>query len=330
MRVAGIERYGGRVETLETGDPRAPRDGEVLIEVRAAGVGNWDEIVRAGEWDVGRGPPMALGVEAAEVIAAVGSRVEGWSVGDEVLTHPLPLADQGTWGPWLIAKADLLARKPRDVSWAHAGAFPVPALTAVQVLDDFVRPRPGEKLLVNGAGTVTGGLMVSLCVMRGVEVLATAGPSSRERVIRAGATMVVDYHDPDWPRRVLLATGGRGVDAVANTVRGGAASALQAVRDGGRLATITSDPPNPDRGIAIESVYVRPDAAQLETASIDLGGGRLQFTIGASFPLEQAAAALKRASDGLGGAVVLELSAEVPPPISDSVCLGCGVLRSSA
>ena len=57
---------------IEVVDPRAPRAGEVLIEVRAAGVGNWDEFVRAGEWDVGRNPPMALGVEAAGVVAAVG------------------------------------------------------------------------------------------------------------------------------------------------------------------------------------------------------------------------------------------------------------------
>src|SRR3954454_15952605 len=103
MRVAGVEHRGGPVETLEVADTRAPRDGEVLIEVKAAGVGNWDEIVRAGDWDVGRTPPMALGVEAAGVVAAVGSGVQGWSVGDEVLTHPLPLADQGTWAPWLIA-----------------------------------------------------------------------------------------------------------------------------------------------------------------------------------------------------------------------------------
>jgi NADPH:quinone reductase-like Zn-dependent oxidoreductase len=307
VRVAGIERYGGPVEMIEVGDPRTPRDGELLIGVRAAGVGNWDEIVRDGGWDVGRTPPMALGVEAAGVVATVGPGVEDWSVGDEVLTHPLPLADQGTWGSWLIARAELLARKPADVSWACAGAFPVPALTAVQVLDDFLRPRSGERLLVDGSGSVTGRLIVSLCVLRGVEVLATAGPSSREQVARAGATTVVDYHDPDWPREILLATGGRGVDAAANTARGGAASALQAVRDGGRLATITSDPPGPERGVGVDSVYVRPDAAQLETTSQDLGAGRLEFAIGASFPLEQAAAALKRASAGLGGAVVLEV-----------------------
>jgi NADPH:quinone reductase-like Zn-dependent oxidoreductase len=112
MRVAAIEQFGDAVQTLQVAEPRALREGEVLIEVKAAGVGNWDDIVRAGDWDVGRTPPMALGVEAAGIIAALGPGVEEWSVGDEALTHPLPLADQGAWAPWLIARAELLARKP--------------------------------------------------------------------------------------------------------------------------------------------------------------------------------------------------------------------------
>jgi NADPH:quinone reductase-like Zn-dependent oxidoreductase len=92
MRVAGIERFGGAVQTLELTEPRALGEREVLIEVKAAGVGNWDDIVRAGDWDVGRAPPMALGVEAAGVIVALGLGADEWSVGDQVLTHPLPLA----------------------------------------------------------------------------------------------------------------------------------------------------------------------------------------------------------------------------------------------
>jgi NADPH:quinone reductase-like Zn-dependent oxidoreductase len=292
---------------IEVADLRPPRAGEVMIEVKAAGVGNWDEIVRAGDWDVGQDPPMALGVEAAGAIAKVGPGVADWSVGDLVLTHPLPLVDQGTWAPYLTVRAELLARKPADVSWARAGAFPVPALTAVQVLDDFLRPQSGDCVLVNGAGSVTGALIVSLCVLRGVEVLATSGPSSRERVLRAGASTVVDYHNPDWAAEVRHATGGRGVDSAANVARGGAASALQAVRDGGRLATITSDPPDPEREVRVDSVFVRPDAAQLEMVSQDLGADRLEFRVGASFALEQADDALRRASAGLGGAVVLEL-----------------------
>jgi NADPH:quinone reductase-like Zn-dependent oxidoreductase len=308
VRVAGIEEFGGPVKALEVPDPRALRGTEVLIEVKAAGVGNWEDLVRTRDWDVGGAPPMALGVEAAGVVAAVGDGVEGWSVGDEVLTHPVPLVDrQGTWAPSVIAEAGLLARKPEDVSWTTAGAFPVRALTAMQVLDEGVRLRPGETLLVNGAGTVTGGLIVSLAVRRGAHVLATAGPSSAERVKRAGAASVVDYHDPDWTAQILEATAGRGVDAAANAAPGGAASTLPTVRDGGRLATITVDPPEAERGVQIASVIVRPDAAQLEIATQELAAGRLVFELGASFPLAEADAALALAVAGRGGAVVLEL-----------------------
>jgi NADPH:quinone reductase-like Zn-dependent oxidoreductase len=294
------------VSTLEVDAPRALRRGEVLIEVRAAGVGNWDAIASVGDWALGRDPPMALGVEAAGVVSDVGPDVKRWSVGDEVLTHPLPLADQGTWAPRLIARGGLLAQKPAAVSWEVAGAFPVPALTAVQVLDEALRVQAGETVLVNGGSGSTGSLIVSVAVLRGAHVLATAGPASHDRLSRAGAT-VFDYHDPDWPRQVLDATDGRGADAAANAARDGAATALRAVRDGGRLATITSDPPPSERGIAIGSVYVRPDAAQLESAVQALAEGRLEFRLGASFPLAQADVALKRATAGAGGAVVLEL-----------------------
>jgi NADPH:quinone reductase-like Zn-dependent oxidoreductase len=305
LRVAGIEAFGRAVTALEVPDPHILREDEVLIAVEAAGVANWDDIVRAGDWDVGRMPPMALGVEAAGVVSAVGTDVEGWSAGDEVLTHPLPLVDQGCWAPWLIAKASLLARKPAEVSWECAGALPVPALTAIQVLDESLRLEPGEQLLVNGAGGVTGGLIVSFASRRGIHVLATAGSSSRQRVFEAGAGTVVDYHDPDWVAQILAATAGRGVDAAANAAPGGAMIAVAAVRDGGRLATITSDPPETERGVGISSVYVRPDAAQLELAARAVAAGQLEFELGASFPLEQADAALASAVAGGGGAVVL-------------------------
>jgi NADPH:quinone reductase-like Zn-dependent oxidoreductase len=307
MRVAGIEQFGSGVRLLEVPDPRAPGAGEVLIEVKAAGVGNWDDFARTGGWDLGRAPPMALGVEAAGVVAAVGAGVERWSVGDPVLTHPLPLAEQGCWAPWLVAEAALLAPKPAEVPWTRAAVFPVPALTAVQVLDEGLRVKHGERLLVNGAGGVTGTLIVSMAAIRGVDVVATAGPRSRERVIGAGAATVIDYHDPDWTAHVVDMTAGRGVDAAANAAPEGAAIALAAVREGGRLVTITLDPPSSERGIEVVSLIVRPDAKQLEVAGQDLAAGRLDLELGASFPLGDADAALARAVAGGGGAVVLEL-----------------------
>ena len=77
MRAAGVRQFGDQVEGLELPEPRALRPDEVLIDVRAAGVGNWDEFVRTGSWDLGIRPPMALGVEAAGLVAAVGDRVTG-------------------------------------------------------------------------------------------------------------------------------------------------------------------------------------------------------------------------------------------------------------
>jgi NADPH:quinone reductase-like Zn-dependent oxidoreductase len=306
VRVAGIEEFGRPVRLLEVPDARAPSAGEVLIEVRAAGVGNWDDVVRTGGWDLGRSPPMALGVEAAGVVAAVGDGVERWSVGDPVFTHPLPLAEQGCWAPLLVADASLLARKPVEVSWLDAAAFPVPALTAVQVLDEGLHVKRGETLLVNGAGGATGRLIVSMAALRGVDVIATAGPRSYERVIGAGARTVVDYHDPRWADEVVEATGGRGVDAAVNAALNGAAAALAAVREGGRLVTITSDPPEGERGIEVVSLYVRPDGGQLELAGREFAAGRLDFELVASFPLAEAVAALDRAIHG-GGAIALEV-----------------------
>ena len=74
MQAAGIRRVGARVEMIEVAGPRPLAGDEVLVEVRGAGVGNWDEFVRTGGWDVGASPPMALGVEAAGTVIAAGRR----------------------------------------------------------------------------------------------------------------------------------------------------------------------------------------------------------------------------------------------------------------
>ena len=194
MQVAGIRRLGARVEMIEVGEPRPLAGDEVLLEVKAAGVASWDEFVRTGGWDVGARPPMALGVEAAGTVLAAGQAVGGWTPGNAVMTHPVPLRDQGTWAPRLIAPAGLLARKPPSATWEAAAAFPVPALTAEQVLG-ALNIHAGEQLLIHGTGGVTGGLLVALAVLRGAEVIATAGPASQQRVAELGARHIIDYGD---------------------------------------------------------------------------------------------------------------------------------------
>jgi len=303
VKAAGVSAYGEPVGALELPAPRALRGDELLIEVRAAGVGNWDEFVRTDGWDVGAAPPMALGVEAAGVVVAVGEQASGWAVGAEVLTHPLP--EQGAWATYLIAPAALAARKPPAVSWEAAGAFPVPALTAEQVIADTLAVGDGERLLVNGAAGVTGRLLVGRGALAGAEVIATASPANHDRLRALGASHVLDYHPAGWPEQVRSLTGGAGVDAAANAAPGAAATALRAVRDGGRLATITSDPPQPERGIAISSAYVRPDGEQLQALVEMLAEGMLSLEVGSAFALDDAAQALAAAVTGHGGGAIV-------------------------
>jgi NADPH:quinone reductase-like Zn-dependent oxidoreductase len=243
---------------------------------------------------------MPLGVEAAGVIVAVGSGVNGFQPGDAVTTHSLPA---GSWAEKFTALAQHLALVPAGVPMTVAAALPVPALTADQALD-AVTVRPNETVLVHGAGGVTGGVLVNLAARRGARVIATAGQAGRARAL--GAAHVIDYHEPDWPARVrALTSGGAGVDAAVNAARSGSADAVRAVRDGGRLATITADLPPAERGIALSDIVVVPDGARLTRLVPLLAPDAI--TVGASYPLAEAAAALARLRHGThGAAIVLE------------------------
>ena len=197
MQAAGVDRIGGGIRLLELPDPPPPQAGEVLLEVRACGVGNWDDIIRTGGWDTGTQPPMALGVEAAGVILAVGAGGSGFQPGDQVTTHSLPA---GGWAGKFIAAADHVAPIPAGVPMTVAAALPVPALTADQAMD-AVTVRPGETVLVNGAGGVTGGVLVKLAAHRGARVIATAG--------RAGAAGPGRRPGAGLPRAGLARAGAR-------------------------------------------------------------------------------------------------------------------------
>jgi NADPH:quinone reductase-like Zn-dependent oxidoreductase len=297
VRAAGVDGFGAEIRLLDLPEP-APRPGEVLLGVRAAGVGNWDEFVRTGGWDTGARPPMALGVEAAGVVEAVGPDVRGLRRGDAVTTHSLPA---GSWAEKFIAAADHVAPVPSGMPMAVAAALPVPALTADQALD-AVTVRPDQTVLVHGAGGVTGGVLVALAALRGARVIATAGRA--DRLLALGAVQVLDYHEPDWPERVRALTNG-GVEAAVNAARAGSADAVRAVRDGGRLATITADLPPAERGIALSDIVVVPDGARLARLIPLLAPDAV--TVAASYPLAEAAAAMARLGQGThGAAVVLE------------------------
>jgi len=303
MRAAGVRQFGAVIEPLDLPAPRRPLADEVLVAVQAAGVGNWDEFVRTGSWDTGIQPPLALGVEAAGVVTAVGDGVKDIGVGTLVATHSMPLREQGSWAESFLVPAADVAPVPPGVSAAAAAAAAVPALTADQAIVDGLHLQAGQTVLVHGAGGVTGGMLVQHAVSCGARVIATAGPDSADRVRAMGATTVVDYHQPGWPERIRAQTGG--VDAAVNAARDGAADAAATVRDGGRLATITGDPPQPGRGIVVTAVQVVPNGPRLCHLLKLVATGMLTIEVAARSPLEEAAAALDRTRHGMHGAVIV-------------------------
>jgi NADPH:quinone reductase-like Zn-dependent oxidoreductase len=303
QRAAGVTGPDGPVTPLELPSPRALRDDEVLIDVRAAGVGNWDELMRVGQWPSGLQPPHALGVEAAGVVAAVsGPDLEPW-LDRPVLTHTYPFRDGAAWAEHLIAPAGWIVEKPASLGWPEAAVFPVPALTTVQAvaaLESTEGSIVGSTVLVHGAGGVTGGWIAAALVDAGARVVATAG-SGASRLAAAGVSEIVDRRDREWGRAVQSAAG-EPIRLGVNATPGGAAAVRDLIAPGGRLVSIAGDAPDEPGVVAI---IVRPDAGQLAQALTLHAAGILALPQVISFALEDAVAALQHVLTRSGGAVAL-------------------------
>jgi NADPH:quinone reductase-like Zn-dependent oxidoreductase len=269
LRGCGVERLGGRVQLLELTAPVAG-PGQIVVAVASAGVGAWDPLLPAADWDVGLRPPAAMGVEGAGVVVDVGAGVTEFAVGDAVLAHEAPLpGGSGFWAERVLVSAAHAARCPSHLDIAPAGALPVSGLTARQAID-ALGLESGERVLVTGGAGTTGSLTVQVAALAGLAVTTTASPSSAEWLRSAGATDVIDYHDADWPAVV-----GRSFDAAVVSAPGTAADAMRCVRDGGRLVALVSDRLVDERGISATALYVRPDAKQLAELAQLLADGRI-------------------------------------------------------
>jgi NADPH:quinone reductase-like Zn-dependent oxidoreductase len=193
---------------------------------------------------------------------------------------------------------------PPGVTFDVGAVLPVPALTADQAVSGALKVTAGQTVLVHGAGGVTGRMLVQLAAHHGATVIATASPGSAGRLRAMGATEVLDYHRPDWPSQVRQLTGG-GVDAAASAVRSGSADAVQAVRDGGGLATITADLPPAERDITMAAIQVVPNGARLGELARLASQGTLVISSIRSYPLARADEALALARQGAGGAALV-------------------------
>jgi NADPH:quinone reductase-like Zn-dependent oxidoreductase len=281
----GARTVDGDVEVLELPTPREPQPGELLLQTIAAGVGPWDALLHITDgWDVGLMPPAALGVEGVGRVIAVGSDVDGFHIGDVVVVHDTPLpGGSGTWAEQVLVHAASAAVLPSGLSPERAAALPVAALTASQSLEEL-QAGPGMRLLVVGSGP-TAVLAIRLAVLAGAQVVAAASSRHAAKLRALGAEDIIDSHVDDWAQAT-----DRRFDAVLIAADGTSEEAMKLIDDGGRLTSLTSDAPEPVRGITTANLYIRPDGPELGRLATLAAAGELPLDI-TSVTVEQAPAA---------------------------------------
>jgi NADPH:quinone reductase-like Zn-dependent oxidoreductase len=309
MAAAAIGGFGGP-EVLELLEVPVPTlgDDDVLIRVYAAGVGPWDVKVRAGVMGTEYPLPLVLGSECAGVVEQVGANVSDFAPGDAVYAYAL---QGGTYAELVVAPAAVVAAKPHDATFAEAAALPVGATAAHQAILEDLAVRAGETVLVTGGAGGTGGFAVQIAAAAGAHVISTARPDSHEYVRSLGASEVYDYAD-DFVREILERHP-EGVDALLECVGGeNLARSLDAVRDGGRAATLVPPAPEaPVRGIAVQFVFARPDGERLAEVARLVDSGSLKVHLSQVFALADVASAHRSLESGtMRGKIVLQLRDE--------------------
>jgi len=294
MRAVAIGRLGGLDELKMYDLPKPePAVGEVLIRVRAAGVGIWDSKQRAGERPVQDVQfPLVLGAECAGDIEQLGGGVTSLRDKDAVYTYFN--GKQGAYAQYVAVKAEYVALKPASLSYLEAASVPVVAVTAHQALVDDLKLRANEWLYVAGGAGGVGTMAVQIAGGIGAHVIASARAEDFDYLESLGVLRanLIDYERSDIAQAVRDLTGGRGADAALDAVGGDSAkTTIRAVKDGGRIAELTGADLPQERKITIIHTQSKPGAARLDTLRALFDAGQLKVHVSRSFPLEHARAA---------------------------------------
>jgi NADPH:quinone reductase-like Zn-dependent oxidoreductase len=304
MTAAAIDRFGGPLTPHTLPVPRCGPD-EILIRIESAGVGVWDPFEAGGGFAkmMGTKPkfPYVLGSDGAGTVADVGERVRGFKKGDRVYAMALANPKGGFYAQYAAVKADDASPIPGKLSVEQAGVLPVDAMTALRGLDDTLKLKRGESILIFGAGGGIGHLAVQLAKRMGARVFAVAsGDDGVALAKRLGADAAVEGHGKDLPD-AARAFAPDGIDCALLTAGGKPAErALKALKDGGRVAYPNGVEPAPKAraGITAQSYDGTPSREAIRKLNkLIETGGPFDVHVARTFPLDQADEAL-RALDG--------------------------------
>ena len=314
MKVAALDRFGPpsvlKLHTLPVPKP-GPQD--LLIALHASGVGVWDASVRDGSWRRYGRPkfPLVPGTDGAGIVVAKGARVRRFRIGDRVYAVDFSDPQGGFYAEFKVANVENTAMVPQRLDLVQAGALPVPGITALQGIDDHLRLRRGQTVLIFGASGAVGTLAVQFAKRVRARVLGTAsGRDATSLVRRLGADEVIDPRS-DIGIKKLRSLALDGIDALLALAGGEALErCIDMVRRGGRVAYPNGVEPEPRKrpGIRFLAYDGEPGPRQFTKLGRAVAEAKLRVPIAAEFPLAQAAKAHQRLERGhILGRIVLRI-----------------------
>lgn len=306
-----IEGTGGPevLQWRELPDPE-PAEGEVVVEVAAAGLNFIDTYHRSGLYSVQM--PYVPGLEGAGTVTAVGSGVDRWTVGDRVAWPGSP----GSYATRVALPAERVVAVPDGVALELAAAVPLQGMTAHYLVTDTFRLGDGSRCLVHAGAGGVGLLLIQMAKLLGAEVFTTVGSAEKAALAAdAGADHTILYRDVDFVDAIVDIAGPRPLDVVYDGVgRSVFDQSLSLLRRRGMMVTFGNasgpvDPVSPLVLSANGSIFLtRPtlfdyiaDRSELERRADDLFGwmadGQLDVRVGHRFAMSAAADA-HRAIEG--------------------------------
>ena len=307
MKAIRTHAFGGpEVLQLDEIDDPVAGAGEVVIDVRAAGVNPADTYMRNGTYAIVPELPYIPGGDAAGVVSAVGAGVDGISVGDRVFVGTATSMDlTGCYAEKVKRPAREVAPLPDGVGFAQAAAFGVSYPTAHYALFARGGARPGETVFVHGASGSVGTSAIQLAKRAGMTVIGSGGTAKGLELIRAeGADLAVDHTTEGYLDEVVAFTGGRGPDLILEMLANvnlaadmGIAAKFGRIMVIGNRGEITVNPrvammkELDIRGIALWNASPEQVAPMMEDILAGAADGALRPIIGREMPLAEAAAA---------------------------------------
>ncbi|MBD0742268.1 NADP-dependent oxidoreductase [Streptomyces sp. CBMA152] len=291
MKAMRFHEFGSsEVLRYEDVDRPVPGTGQVLVRVAATSFNPVDDHIRAGVLAdmIPITLPYVPGIDLAGTVAGLGPRVTDLEVGDPVVAM-LPLDSAGAAAEYVLAPAESLAPAPRSIALTDAAALPLTGLAAWQTVFELAELKPGQSVLVNGAGGAVGSLVVQLAVGAGAHVTAVDAPQHADRLRGYGADRVLTP--------LTLAAGPASVGgpfhAVVNHVRVSPDELAQLtnyVADGGVCASTAGPiPEDTTRKVRSASLWVRSDRTQLTELVTKVDTGKLHLHIAGHRPIAELA-----------------------------------------